>query len=179
MENKKYFSKTWTDPRQEIRPSPIHGNGIFAGSTIRQGEVVEIIGGKLMSESEFQAFQQIAQRYNAVQIAEDLHLVELSEVTQARAGSLNHCCDSNLWLTDEVTLVPRWDIATGEELTVDYALFTSQPGWTLDLPCQCGFSVCRHTITGNDWKIREVQDRYWNHFSPFLTARIIRLRAKA
>jgi len=179
MENKKYFPKTWSDPRQEIRPSPIHGNGIFARSTIRQGEVVEIIGGQVMTEAEFQVFQQSTQHYNAVQIAEDLHLVELPEITQARTGSLNHNCDSNLWLMDEVTLVARWDIAAGQELTVDYALFTSQPGWRLDLPCQCSLSVCRKIITGNDWKIREVQDRYWDHFSPFLTARIIQLRAKA
>jgi hypothetical protein len=98
---RRYLTATWIDPRQEIRPSTIHGLGSFARELIGQGEPVEIIGGDLMTDDEFRAFQQITPRYNAVQIAEGLHLVERSEVTQQRASSLNHSCDSNLWLADE------------------------------------------------------------------------------
>ena len=82
---------------------------------------------------------------NAVEIGEDLHLVEHTFVTQWRAGSLNHTCDANLWLADEVTIVARHAIATGEELTIDYALFTAQPDWVLEQPCHCGAIVCRQT----------------------------------
>lgn len=140
---------------------------------IRQGEVVEIVGGTVMTDAEFCAFQRTTPRYNAIQIDEDLHLVESPEITQLRVGgSLNHCCDSNLWMIDEVTLAARRDIAAGEELTVDYALVTVQPDWVLDQPCHCGSPVCRHTITGNDWKLPDVQQRYYPHFSPFINARI-------
>ncbi len=96
--------------------------------------------------------------------------------TQERSGgSLNHSCDSNLWMADEVTLVASRDIAAGEELTVDYALFTVQSDWALDLPCRCGSISCRQTVTGNDWQIPAVQQRYRAHFSPFINARIERL----
>ncbi len=171
-----YRAKTWTDPRQEFRFSPIQGTGSFARAPIAAGEVVEIVGGTAMTEAEFRAFARTVSRYNAIQIAEDLHLVELPEVTEQRSGSLNHSCDSNLWLADEVTLVARRDIAAGEELTIDYALFTVQPDWVLDQPCECGMAVCRHTITGNDWRRSDVQARYYPHFSPFINARIERLR---
>jgi len=172
-----YRPRTWTDPRQVFRVSPTQGIGAFASAPIRQGKLVEIAGGVVMTETEFRVFQQVTPRYNAIQLGENLHLVEVPEITQRRkGGSLNHSCDSNLWMADEVMLVARWDIAAGEELTVDYALFTVQPDWQLDLPCQCGSAICRHQITGNDWQLPEVQMRYYPHFSPFINARIERLR---
>jgi uncharacterized protein len=170
-----YLAKTWCDSRQEIRPSPISGMGIFARSAIRQGQAVEIVGGRVMSETEFRGFQKCVPRYNAIQIGEDLHLVELPDETQQRAGSINHSCDSNLWMADKVTIVARRDICADEELTIDYALFTAQPDWTLDAQCNCGTTVCRHTITGNDWQLHDFQTRYHSHFSPFLNERIRRI----
>ena len=170
---------TWIDPRQEFRASPIHGIGAFARAPIKQGEVVEILGGVVMTEVEFRTFVQTAQRYNAIQIGEELHLVELPEVTLQRAGgSLNHSCDSNLWMADEVTLIARRDIATGEELTVDYALFSGEADAVLEKACRCGSVDCRQIITGNDWKSPHVQQRYYPHFSPFINARIERLKQK-
>lgn len=175
--NQGYLNQTWVDPRQDFRPSPIQGIGSFARAPIQKGEVVEIIGGIIMNEEELRVFQSVTPRYNAIQIDEGLHLVEQLEVTQQRqGGSLNHSCDSNLWMTDEVTLVARHDIAVGEELTVDYALFTVQAEWRLEQPCRCGRPVCRHTITGNDWQLVEVQQHYYPHFSPFINRRIERLR---
>jgi len=173
----RYRSLTWIDPRQEFRASPTQGIGSFARAVIREGEPVEIVGGTLMTEAEFWAFQQVTPRFNAIQIGEDLHLVEDPQMTaQRKGGSLNHSCDSNLWLADGVTLVARREIAAGEELTVDYGLFTVQPDWKLEQPCHCGAVDCRHTITGNDWKIPAMQARYYPHFSPFINKRIERLR---
>jgi hypothetical protein len=172
MVSRTYLPETWIDPRQDIRPSPIQGMGSFAREAIKQGEIVEIIGGVVMTEDEFRAFQHTADHYNAVQIGEGLHLVERVHVTQQRSGSLNHSCDSNLWLADEVTIVARYAIAAGEELTIDYALFTAQPDWVLDQSCRCGSTVCRRTITGEDWQLPDVQRRYYPHFSPFINARI-------
>jgi hypothetical protein len=168
---RKYLAVTWTDPRQKIRPSAIQGYGIIARQAIPKGEVAEIVGGQVMSDAQFADFQRLHRRFNAVQIGEGLHLVELPEVTAARSASINHACDSNLWLADEVTLVARWDIAAGEELTVDYALFTVDPSWVMDQPCSCGSPLCRQTITGNDWQLPDVQNRYRGHFSPFIQAR--------
>ena len=176
MSSYHYLPETWVSPKQDIRPSPIQGMGIFAGQTIKQGEAVEIIGGQVMSEVEFEMFQRNTPLYNAVQIGEGLHLVELLNNTYNRKGSLNHSCDSNLWMADAVTIVARFEIAMGQELTVDYALFTSQSHWIMDSMCQCGTAVCRKTITGNDWKLRGVQERYQNHFSPYLSERINQFR---
>lgn len=165
----------WVDSRVESHSSPIQGSGGFAREPIAAGEVVVIIGGSPMTEAEFRAFQAQVKRYDAVQIGEDLHWVDTSGGLEKVGVSLNHSCDSNLWMRDDVTLVARRDIAPDEEITVDYALFTAQPDWKLELPCNCGSPLCRREITGNNWKLPDVQTRYRDHFSPFINARIARL----
>src|SRR5215210_3288471 len=174
---RRYREQTWVDARQDFRASPTQGIGSFALAPIRRGEVVEVVGGVVMDEDEFRAFVRKTTRFHAIQVDEGLHLVERPELTQRRqGGSLNHSCDSNLWMANEVALVARRDIAVGEELTVDYALFTVDPDWALERSCRCGVPDCRRTITGNDWRLPRVQGRYYPHFSPFVNRRIERLR---
>jgi uncharacterized protein len=118
------------------------------------------VGRVLMAEEEFRAFLRKTPRFNAIQVDEDLHLVEPPEMTKRRqGGSPDHSCDSNLWMADE-------------ELTVDYALHTANPNWELDGPCNCGSALCRGTVRGSDWRLPEVQERYRDHFSPFINERI-------
>jgi hypothetical protein len=167
-----YRKQSWADPRIDVRTSAIEGTGGFARELIKAGEVVVILGGTVFTEAEFIDFAASATNYDAIQIGEDLHLVDMSPDSRSTNGSLNHSCDSNLWMRDEVTLVAKRDIQAGEEVTVDYALFTALPDWTLDYPCACGSSHCRQTITGNDWQLPEVQAHYKNHFSPFINERI-------
>ena len=148
---------------------------MFAKEPIFEGEIVGVIGGTVMTTAQFQEYIATVPYYSAVQIEEDAHLVELSrdpEEMDTGAGGMNHSCDSSVWMHDEVTLVARRDIPAGEELTIDYALQSGLPGDVLGEPCRCGSPVCRGIITGNDWQLKEVQERYQGHFSPFLNERI-------
>ncbi len=169
---KAYLPETWNDPRIEIRKSSISGDGVFACQPIQKGEVVMIVGGTLMTDSEFADFQFTHSFYNFIQIDKKLCLVEDPAVTRSLEGLMNHSCDSNTWMEDEVTLVARRDIESGEEITVDYALFTTQSNWMLDNRCHCGSPDCRRVITGDDWRREDVQERYQGHFSPFINRRI-------
>ena len=173
---KSYLPQTWTDPRIEFRTSRISGDGMFVREPIKKGETVCVVGGIVMTDAEFTAFQTTHRLYNAIQIDDHLHLVEDPEVTRTLEGSMNHSCDSNTWMADEVTLVARRDIGAGEEATVDYALFTTQSNWMLDTRCHCGSPHCRRIVTGDDWRREDVQERYRNHFSPFINRRIEKLR---
>jgi uncharacterized protein len=174
-EMKTYLSQTWTDSRIEFRKSRISGDGMFARERIKKGETVCIVGGIVMTDEEFAAFQVTHRLYNSIQIDDHTHLVEDPEVTRTLEGSMNHSCDSNVWMDDEVTLVARRDIESGEEVTIDYALFTTQSNWMLDTRCRCGSPFCRRIITGDDWRREDVQERYRNHFSPFINRRIEKL----
>jgi hypothetical protein len=63
--------------------------------------------------------------------------------------------------------VARRDIAAGEELTNDYATSTRQPGFAM--ACSCGSARCRGTITGNDWRLPSLRERYGDHWSVLST----------
>jgi hypothetical protein len=39
------------------------------------------------------------------------------------------------------------------------------------MSCACGSSLCRELITGADWQLPELQDRYGDHWIPELLAR--------
>ena len=173
--NIEYLPTSWYDPRVEIRPSTIQGGGMFARAPFVPGETVAIVGGTLMTGADFAAYLAGVERWNAHQIGEDRHLVDLTQAPEAVEGSINHSCDSNLWMGDEVTIIARRAISAGEELTLDYALTTTQPDWALDQPCHCGSPACRRRITGNDWRLPDVQARYAGRFVPYINERIRRL----
>ncbi|HLX39333.1 MAG TPA: SET domain-containing protein, partial [Ktedonobacteraceae bacterium] len=113
MSQKIYRTTSRYDARVEIRSSLIQGGGMFARRPIQAGEIVAMMGGTVMTEDEFHAGIATTSRYNATQIGEHLHLVDLIQTPETVAGSINHSCDSNLWLHDEVTIVARRAIASG------------------------------------------------------------------
>ena len=145
---------------------------MYASAPIRAGEVVFVWGGaRIISNAELRAIEASGRRYCSAAIAEDQNI--LWDIVGAGAGGpggANHSCDPNLWMQDERTVCARRDIATGEELTMDYALGTVSPDWRME--CHCGAELCRSVITGNDWQLPELQQRYAGHFSPFINVRI-------
>lgn len=70
-----------------------------------------------------------------------------------------------------------YGFAAGEELTIDYALFEGDEEDAKPWDCRCGSPRCRRRITARDWRLTELQERYRDHFSPFINRRIGRLHA--
>jgi hypothetical protein len=60
---------------------------------------------------------------------------------------VNHSCEPNVGMGGNVLLVAMRDIAAGEELTIDYALFLGDPGFAMD--CRCRTAACRGVVRGN------------------------------
>jgi uncharacterized protein len=76
---------------------------------------------------------------------------------------VNHSCDGNAWYENGgERLVALRDIKKGEEICYDYALHAAHPVFRLE--CGCGKSNCRKVVTGNDWRMPEIQQRYAGHF---------------
>jgi hypothetical protein len=68
------------------------------------------------------------------------------------------------------TFVARRPIAAGDETTIDYALLTVEPTWSM--ACKCASALCRELVTGEDWRLPELRARYEGHWSPFIERRI-------
>jgi len=164
-------ARCWLDPRVDVRPSAIRGLGLFASAPIPKGEVVGVLGGRTIDDQELRRIARTREKYNSLGIAEGVNLLLQDDERIARG---NHSCDSNLWMRDAFTLEARRDIATGEEITVDYALQTALLDW--EMACRCGSPLCRKVIRGSDWMRPELQERYRGHFSPFLNERIEKLK---
>ena len=84
---------------------------------------------------------------------------------------VNHSRDPTVWMSGDATVIARREIAAGEEITGDYAVWESNPESTIDL-CGCGSTECRGRFSGDDWRIEAIQERYAGHFLPYIARRI-------
>ena len=122
--------------------------------------------------------KEVAERARArgkliMQLDDNLYSVE--EPGEDPTYFMNHSCDPNVWMTDAATLVTRRNIFSDEELTTDYALFEAVEEFTAEWECVCDSDSCRKRLTGRDWKLLELQERYAGHFLPLIGRRIDRL----
>ena len=164
---KDYLKRTWVNSKLVSGKSKIHGEGVFANEKIAEGEKVMEFGGELISRQE--AFSGNYRSRSIWIIDKDTFLaLPNTDIQPSLDEYLNHSCDANTWLNDEVTLVTRRDIEAGEEITLDQGTWNFEDSAYTDNkePCFCGAKNCRHSLTENDWKRLDVQNNYKGHFHP-------------
>lgn len=160
--------ETWINSKIEIKETLNKGRGMFATELIKIGDTILIWGGEYTNAKgakEAKGKGKLVLQWN-----EDLFSVE--DRGDDMGYFINHACDSNAWMKDAYTLVAKRDIQVREEVTADYSLWEADPNYISKWECQCGSPVCRKRITGNDWKLPEMQERYAGHFSPLINKRI-------
>ena len=163
---------SYISPKAEVRTSPIHGRGLFACQPIRSGEVVCVKGGHIFSRA---TLREVNARLGPaeIQIGEDLFIGPLIE--EEREGSMifsNHSCDPNIGVQGQVVFVAMRDIEAGEELTHDWAMTDDD---NYEMECRCNAGNCRRIITGQDWRRKDLQEKYRGFISPYLQEKISKL----
>lgn len=160
---------TYRSPKTEVRPSPIHGKGLFAKRAIGNREIVAVKGGHVLTGPQWAALEPTLGPAD-IQISEDLFIAPVTP-TERDDSMLytNHSCDPNLAIQGQIVLVAMRDIAPDEELTIDWA--TTDDG-DYELPCRCGSVHCRGTVTGKDWMKNDLQRKYVGWFCWFLQQKI-------
>jgi uncharacterized protein len=149
-------------------PSGIEGRGLVAVAPIAKDEIVAIKGGHLVDTQTLDALPERL-RNTDIQIADDVHLAALDDDEYEPVMLfINHSCEPNVGFAGNIVLVAMRDIAPGEELTTDYALFDDCDDL---MTCNCGAASCRGTISGRDWRIPGLQRRYGSYFSWYLLRR--------
>ncbi len=161
---------SWITPKAaKGAPSRISGRGLVALRAIAAGEVVAVKGGHVVTTERLRSLPEQLQNSD-VQITDELHLVALTEEEyEAVMLFINHSCEPNVGFAGNVVLVAMRDIAAGEELTTDYAMFDDYEGF---MACTCGRPACRQRIGGRDWTRPDLQARYRGYFSWYLARRI-------
>lgn len=154
----------------EGRLRPDGSLGVFTLEPVKAGERLAVWGGEIVDWETLTQLPADLRPYS-LQVEEGLYLVS------ARVGPadwVNHSCDPNAGLSGQMVLVARRDLGIGEEVCFDYAMSDGTPYDEFD--CSCGAANCRGRITGNDWLIPELQERYRGYFSPYLQRRIDQLQ---
>ncbi|MBB4699225.1 SET domain-containing protein [Sphaerisporangium siamense] len=154
-----------------IAASAIHGHGVFTVGPIPAGHAVIRFGGHLFPLSARYDVDAV-QPGSAVGVAEFVLLGGHPMVGKDLSDYLNHSCSPNLGMTDAVNLVTLCDIATGEELTVDYAYWEADPGYVMKNACDCESARCRRRVTGQDWRLFERHPHLVQWSAPFIRRRI-------
>lgn len=158
---------SWLSPDVEVRPAGAKGVGLFATRAFRTGEIVSGFGGHVMSLEDFEQLPE-HQQTHSLQISDSLFMVCPDEGEPA--DFFNHSCAPNLGIIGNILLGVMAPVAAGDELTFDYAMCDADS--YDEFECQCLTEQCRGKVTGNDWMIPEVQQRYRGHFSTYLERRI-------
>lgn len=159
--------KSIISPKVEIRSSSINQFGMYAIEDISKGEMVFIKGGHIVKREEFFASSVIN---SYLPISDEYYMAAITPEEEEQIKLYNnHSCDPNCGMHGEITFVAIRDIAAGEELTIDYA-FVDNEDYSFE--CHCGSPNCRHIVTGYDWKIKELQDKYYPYFAQYLKDKI-------
>jgi SET domain-containing protein len=161
----------WLNPGLEVRNSNIGGRGVFAREHIIRGTRLAIFGGKLMLIDEIRNLPKNLQEYT-MQIEERFILGPLQNSTMPdETDFFNHSCEPNSGFKGQMFLVAMRDIKNNEEITFDYAMVVSESvgsDFVFEMECKCGSSNCRKKITENDWKLPDIQKKYYGFFSQYL-----------
>src|SRR3989442_10791441 len=164
MPNLSYIS-----PKAAVKESAIHGRGLFAIEPILKDEIVCIKGGHIFNRETLDRMRPSLGPAE-IQIAENLFIGPLSE--EEREGSMifsNHSCEPNIGVKGQIVFVAMRDIDPSEELTHDWATTDDD---NYEMECECGAASCRRIITGQDWRRKELQQKYAGYISRYLPEKI-------
>lgn len=140
----------------EVRPSAIHGLGLYAARALPADTCLGTYGGRRLSTAEVEA-----EDWDSALT----YLFELSDGTVidgAQDGNelrhLNHSCAPNCEAVErwddsgllQLDIVVLRDIAEGEELFIDYALAIDESHPPELYPCACLTAACRGTMASVD-----------------------------
>lgn len=165
------MSTSYLSPKLEARTYVEKGgHGIFANAPIVPGERLLVWGGDIVTEDQLAALPQPMRSYS-IQVEEDLFLAARPGDEPESADYINHSCNPNAGLDGQIVLVALRNIKPSEEICIDYAMCDGSP--YDEFECQCGAVNCRGRITGNDWQLPALQERYAGYFMPYLQRRII------
>jgi SET domain-containing protein len=162
-------SLSYRSPKTVVQKSQIHGRGLFAREPIAKGEIVAVKGGYIFYAA---TLREVEPSLGPAQItvAEGLFIGPLSG-TERDGGMIfsNHSCDPNIGVQGQIVFVAMRDIQSGEELTHDWATTDDD---TYAMQCRCGAQHCRGVITGQDWRRKDLQQKYQGYIAWYLQRKI-------
>lgn len=166
---------SYVRPDLEVRPCKI-GKGLFATAPIAKGQVLVAWTGKVIHRHDVANLPEAERESYILQIHEDLYQIPVEIGKREKADFVNHSCDPNGGMDGDAILVAMRDIKEGEEITFDYSMCECDEN-NEDFICQCGSPSCRKLIRWDDWKKKDLWDKYSvDRFATHIKKRILALQ---
>ncbi len=170
-----------TGKSKAYRETEEYSKGVFAREDIRKGEMLIVMGGYILTiEDDNKTKGIVADKPIEISDVFFIGPRKPSDLDRMPQHYVNHSCDPNAGFKGQIFMVAIKKIG-GEEITYDYAMvMNSHPASNtyLTFQCTCGAKRCRGTITEDDYKRPELQERYDGYFQWFLQERIRKLKAR-
>lgn len=164
-------SESYVSPKVEKKHFAGKGYGLVASETIKQGEIVSISGGIILTEEQHALIVEAKGFGDYSYYIENGFLIcPLNPENPSDDWRMNHCCEPNCGVRGQIVFVALREINTGEELTFDYAMTETNPEYSVEL--HCDKKTCRKKFTGNDWKNPDIQSKYKGHMSLYIQSKI-------
>lgn len=157
---------SWINPKIDIGDAGAKGKGLFAKQPVTKDEIIFAQGGRVVDEPTldglYSSFAAIC-----IPVERNLYLVPPQpDMDMREAGFyINHSCNPNCGPRGQITFAALRDIQAGEELAYDYAMTDTDSD---DMECLCGDKNCRKIITADDWRDKDLQEKYRGHFSCYI-----------
>lgn len=160
---------SYRSEKTEVRTSITEGRGLFARELIHKGEIVSVRGGHILTRQMEDDIKK-PDGYWGYPVADEFVLAPLNtREVESVMMFLNHSCEPNVGILGQIIFVAMRDIDSGEELTIDYAMFGADKE---PMKCNCRSSSCRGLITELDWNIETLQVKYRGYFSSYIQLKI-------
>lgn len=181
MNGLKVPDSCWLHPHIEKRwINYKSGFGLFANAKIKKGETATTCSGRIISKAELISASPIIQKLvktYGFDIDDYYLLIPEESAHLSDVWVLNHSCDPNLGNLGPFTTVAIRDIESDEQVTIDYATIdTDECQEHEGMTCFCASLNCRGIITGDDWMLPELQEKYKGYFQPHIQRKIDELK---
>ncbi len=127
------------------------GLGVFANRDLAPGEVILEVAGPIIDFAETK--RRGPRECMAIQIGYDRYID-----TQAPGVFVNHSCNPNAGITQDLYLVALRPIVKDEEIRFDYSTTMEEHSFTMH--CLCGALDCRHVVRDFSTLPQDVQHEY-------------------
>ena len=174
----------------KLDKSGTHGSGLYAVADIKANTIVwknrqngpaeliykhiNIDDTKSFTPNEMMIFIKYGYQISQTEFVSPL---TQEEVDMDYSNYWNHSCEPNCLPKDEDTWVAISDIKKGDEVTIDYVTFDNNPWECIDV-CECNTISCRKKITNTDYKLKYLQEKYKNHFLPYISKLIATFKSE-
>lgn len=160
--------KSVVSEKIDIHYGSVNRIGMFAKTEILPNEIVYIKGGHILTREEMFSSSVI----NSYLPIDDNWVIGTQNRDEEELIKLynNHSCNPNCCVRGDIVFIASQEIHAGDELFIDYAFVDNE---YYRFKCSCHSHNCRKIVTGFDWQLKYLQEKYEiGFFSSYIQSKI-------